>query len=78
MRKNVIFERERFNRQDQQEEESLEQFITSLYSLSENSEYGELKEEMIWDRLVGIQDIVLSERLQMDETLMLNKAKKLV
>ena len=78
MRKNLIFKRERYNHQDQQEEESVEQFITSLYSLLENYKYGELKEEMIWDRLVGIWDSVLSERLQMDETLMLDKAKKLV
>ena len=77
--KNVIFEHTRFNRQDQQEEESVKQFITSLYSLSENCQYGELKEEMIRDReVVGIRDSVLSERLQMNETLMLDKAKKLV
>ena len=79
VRKNVIFECARFNHRDQQEEESVEQFITSLYSLSENCQYGELKEEMIRDReVVGIRDSVLSERLQMDETLMLDKAKKLV
>ena len=40
---------------------------------------GELKEEIIRNRLVvSIQDSVLSERLQMDETLMLDKAKRLV
>ena len=36
VRKNVIFEHARFNRRVQEHEESVEQFITSLYSLSEN------------------------------------------
>ena len=77
--KNVIFECARFNHQDQQEEKSVKQFITSLYSLSENCQYGKLKEEMIRDReVVSIRDSVLSERLQMNETLTLDKAKKLV
>ena len=38
-----------------------------------------MKEEMIRDRLVvSIKDATLSERLQMDEALTLDKAKKLV
>ena len=38
-----------------------------------------MKEELIRDRLlVGIKDITLSERLQIDEALTLDKAKKLV
>ena len=79
VRKNVIFERVRFNCRVQEHEESVEQFITSLYSLSENCQYGELKDEMICDRIVvGIRDSTLSERLQMDETLTLDKAKKMV
>jgi len=45
----------------------------------EHCEYGELKEEMIRDRLVvGIRDSNLSERLQIDDALTLEKAKKLV
>ena len=36
VRKNVIFELARFNRCCQKEDESVEQFITSLYSLAEN------------------------------------------
>ena len=77
--KNVIFERAQFNRRVQEHEESVEQFITSLYALSQNCQYGGLKEEMIRDRLVvGIRDNSLSERLQMDETLDLDKAKKMV
>ena len=79
VRKNVIFERARFNRRNQLESESAEQFITVLYSLAENCEYGTLKDEMIRDRLVvGIRDISLSERLQMDPDLTLEKAKKTI
>ena len=49
VRKNVIFERARFNLRIQEEGESVEQFITSLYTLAEDCAYGELKSEMICD-----------------------------
>ena len=79
IRKNVIYERARFNRRVQQADESVEQFITNLYQLAEYCEYGGLKDEMIRDRImVGIRDTVLSERLQLDSELTLKKAKKLV
>ena len=42
-------------------------------------EFGELKEQLIRDRIVvGIRDISLSEKLQMDADLTLEKAKRLV
>uniref|UniRef100_A0A1X7T343 Retrotransposon gag domain-containing protein n=1 Tax=Amphimedon queenslandica TaxID=400682 RepID=A0A1X7T343_AMPQE len=50
--KNVIFERARFNKRCQGSEEPVEQFITSLYSLAEGCEYGDLRETMIRDRIV--------------------------
>ena len=51
----------------------------SLYKLAEDCNYGELKSEMIRDRLVvGIRDINLSERLQLDPQLTLEKAKKAI
>ena len=40
--KNVIFERANFNLRVKEHEESGEQFITSLYALSENCQYGKL------------------------------------
>ena len=46
VRRNVIFERARFNR-CQNEDESVEQFITSLYSHAERCDYGALREAMI-------------------------------
>ena len=79
VRKNIIFERARFNGRSQREGESVEQFITSLYSLAEYCEYGEMKDEMIRNRIVvGIHDRALSEQLQLDAELMLEKAKKRV
>ena len=76
IRKNVIYERARFNRRVQLADESVEHFITNLYQPVEHCEYGELKEEMVRDRIVvGICDSALSERLQLDSELTLEKAK---
>ena len=59
VRRNVIFERAWFNKRVQRENKSVEQFITSLYSLVENCSYGDFKEEMIRNRMVvGIRDQV--------------------
>ena len=54
VRRNIIFERARFNRRVQKEGESVEQFITSLYNLVETCAFGDLKEEMIRDRIVVV------------------------
>ena len=79
VQKNVIFERARFNRRTQRQGETAEEFITSLYSLAADCQYGNLRDEMIRDRLVvGILDMSLSERLQMDADLTLEKAKQIV
>ncbi len=79
LRKNVIFERARFNRRNQQAGETAEQYIMALYTLAQSCEYGELKDEMIRDRLVvGIRDNTLSEKLQMDPALTLESAKKAI
>ena len=60
VRKNIIFERAKFNCWSQLARE----FIMSLYNLAESCSYAELKDEMIRDRLVvGIRDIMLSEKL---------------
>ena len=50
-----------------------------LYKLAKSCNYGEMKDEMIRDRLVvGIRDNALSQRLQLDADLTLEKAKKMV
>ena len=77
LRRNVIFKRARFNRRCQLPGESAEQYIMELYNLVEYYNYGELKLEMIRDRLVvGILDKKLSEHLQLDPELTLEVAKK--
>ena len=74
----MIFERAGFNRRSQRPDESVEQFITSLYSLADSCDYGSLLDEMIRDRIVvGIRDQSLSERLQLDARLTLESAKTL-
>ena len=79
VRKNVIFERARFNRRNQLDGEQVEQYIMELYKLADSCDYGAMKDEMIRDRLVvGIRDGPLSERLQLDPDLTLEKAKKMV
>ena len=51
----------------------------SLYELADNCDYGDLRDEMIRDRIVvGIRDTNLSERLQLDSGLTLAKAKQAV
>ena len=79
VRHNVIFERARFNKRDQLEGESGDQYITELYYLAERCSYGQLTSEMIRDRLVvGIRDQALSERLQLNPDLTLEKAKTMI
>ena len=73
VRRNVIFERARFNRRCQKEGESAEQYITELYNLIE------FKDEMLRDRLVvGIREVGLSEKMQTDSRLTLESAKTLI
>jgi len=51
----------------------------ALYNLASNCDYGEMQDQMIRDRLVvGIRDNSVSERLQMDPELTLEKAKKAI
>ena len=74
-RRNVIFERAKFNNRRQEQGEPVDAFITALYGLVEHCGYGELHDEMIRDRIVvGLRDPSLSESLQLDPTLTLEKA----
>ena len=79
VRRNVIFERAHFNKRCQNEDESVEHFITSLYSLAEWCDYGALPEAMIRDRIVvGTKDKKLSAYLQMDADVTLEVTKRKV
>lgn len=74
-RKNIIYERARFNQRVQLANETVDLFVTALYALAENCNYGALHDELIRDRLVvGLRDTSLAERLQMDKDLTLEKA----
>lgn len=75
VRRNTIFERARFNLRKQEEGESVDQFITSLYTLAEHCNYGALKNELIRDRIVvDLRDAKISEKLQLDPALTLETA----
>ena len=79
VRKNVIIECAKFNKRSQLPDEPVQQFITSLYNLAADCNFGELKDELIRDRIVvGIRDASLSERLQMDLELTLEEAKTVI
>ena len=74
-KRNVIFEVAKFNQRKQNEGESVDMFITSLHSLAEHCSYGNLKEKMIRYRIVDcLLDTALSEKLQLDSDLTLEKA----
>lgn len=49
VRKNVVFERAKFNSRYQRDSETVEGFIAALYNLVETCNYGALKEEMLRD-----------------------------
>ena len=56
-KRNVVFERAKFNTREQEEGEAVDSFITSLYKLSEHCAYGDLREELIRDRIViGVRE----------------------
>ncbi|KAL3213734.1 hypothetical protein MRX96_035233 [Rhipicephalus microplus] len=50
-RRNVIFQRARFNTRLQQDGESAKDFATALHTLSKDCEVGALRKEFVRDRL---------------------------
>ena len=51
----------------QVEGESVDTFITALYTLAEHCSFGDLKDESIRDRIVdGVRDARVAEKVQMD------------
>ena len=74
-RRNIIYERAKFNQREQETGEPVDSFITDLYSLTEHCQFGLLHDEVIRDRIVvGLADQKLSEKLQLDAGLTLEKA----
>ncbi|UYV76722.1 K02A2.6-like, partial [Cordylochernes scorpioides] len=79
VRKNIIYERAKFNKRIQEDWEPVDEFITSLYKLADSCEFEGLHEQLIRDRIViGVRDKALSERMQLDSELTLEKAVKMV
>ncbi|KAI2645074.1 Retrovirus-related Pol polyprotein [Labeo rohita] len=77
--KNVIYERARFNMRKQGENESVDSFVTALLSLAEHCKYGPLYDELIRDRLVvSLNNLRLSEQMQLDKDLTLEKVIDMV
>ena len=74
-KKNVIYERAKFNQRVQLPGETVDSFITALYGLAEHCNYGQLHNELIRDRIVvGLRNVSLSEKLQLDRDLTLETA----
>lgn len=72
---NLIYERAKFNLRNQQEGESAREYVTCLTDMVQKLKYGSLADELLRDRIVvGILDKRLSESLQMDDNLNLEKA----
>lgn len=70
MKKNVIYERARFNMRRQGGNKTVDYFLIALYPLAEYCNYGLLHDELISDRLVdGLADMHLSEYTQLDKDL---------
>ena len=72
IRRNVIFERSKFNKRVQLE--TVDSFVTDLHCMAEHCQFGDINDELIRDRLVvGLRDTKLAEILQLDPELTLEK-----
>eukprot|EP00117_Sycon_ciliatum_P036471 scpid23188/ scgid27451/ Retrovirus-related Pol polyprotein from transposon opus; Protease; Reverse transcriptase; Endonuclease len=74
-KRNLVYERAKFHQRSQQPGESIDGYITDLFRLAERCNFKQLHDEMIRDRLVaGVADTALSQKLQLDPSLTLDKA----
>ena len=74
-KKNITYERHKFNTRNQEETESIDQYVTELRTLASTCEFENLKEGLIRDRVVcGIRNQALKERLLRECDLTLKKA----
>ena len=78
-RKNVPFERYRFNRRTQEAGESYDQYKTALRKLAEGCDFDTITpDEMLRDRLIfGIRDSKVRERLLQESKLTLGKTDEI-
>lgn len=74
-RKNITIERHSFFKREQQEFESVEQYVFELNKIARNCEFQELCNGLVRDRMIcGIRDGALRERLLRESDLTLSKA----
>jgi len=72
---NILYERARFNQRRQDTNENVDDFIADLFRLVETCNFGDLREELIRDRIVvGVRNTKLSEAMQLQADLTLEKA----
>ena len=78
-RKNVPFDRYRFNRRAQEPGESYDQYRTALRKIAETCEFGSITpDELLRDRLVfGIRDSRVRERLLRENNLTLARTDEI-
>ena len=77
-RHNTIVTRARFNTRKQKPDQPIDTFIQDLYRITEDCEYGMLKDHLIRDRIVvGVLDDALSDRLQAKSDLTLAVAVRM-
>ena len=75
LRKNLTFERHKFNTRTQIEGETIDQYVTVLRTLASTCQYNDLKDGLIRDRIVcGIRNEALREHLLRIADLSLEKA----
>lgn len=74
-RKNLTFERHKFNTRNQDENETIDQYVTALRTLAATCEFESLHDGLIRDRIVcGIKTQTLKERMLRENDVTLQKA----
>ena len=74
-KKNITYERHKFNTRNQGENESIDQYVTELRILASTCEFETLKDGLIRDRIIcGIQNQTMKERLLRKADLTIKKA----
>ena len=63
-KKNIIYERAKFNMRKQEDSESVDSFVTALYRFASKCNYGALHDKMFQDLIVvGISNQALPEKM---------------
>ena len=74
-RKNLIVERHRFLTRNQEQSETIDQYVTELKTLATSCEWGDIKDDLICSRIVsGIVSTRVRERLLREPELKLPRA----